>query len=202
MRPFERQPGESSKAFEAWKCYRDLGADRSLAKAAETYYGTSKNLAQVGVWSSRFDWVQRARAHDDWMELTRRQAIEEWQETRAHGFAERQGRLLERLMEQAEKAADNADEMLRWPISEQRILKEGENGEDVTVIIMPARWNKATVKTMAELMANAATGRWCAAPEQPQELEGEFDLSPLDLDEQRQLQALLDRIGVKPPERA
>jgi hypothetical protein len=36
VNPWERQPGESGKAFSAFCHYRDLGRDRSLAKVAES----------------------------------------------------------------------------------------------------------------------------------------------------------------------
>jgi len=32
---WERQPGESSKAFEAFECYRGLGASRRLLKVSQ-----------------------------------------------------------------------------------------------------------------------------------------------------------------------
>jgi hypothetical protein len=93
--------------------------------------------------------------------MIRREAIEELTRTKAADFAERQGALLGRMLSLAESAANNADEMLRSPLSEQRVLKEGDNGEDVTAIILPV-------------------------------------LSGLSLDEQRQLQAFLNRVGLKP----
>ena len=55
MRAFERQDGESSKAYSAFCVYRDLGVGRSLQKASELYYGHPSSVRQFQRWSKRFD---------------------------------------------------------------------------------------------------------------------------------------------------
>jgi hypothetical protein len=64
--PWERQPGESARAFGAFGAYRDLGARRSLRAAAETFYGRRSAALerQVDRWSRAFAWVERAAAWD------------------------------------------------------------------------------------------------------------------------------------------
>lgn len=59
--PWDPQPGESARAFQAFVAYRDLGPDRSLTKAGEML---GKNTTTIGQWSSKFGWVERARAWD------------------------------------------------------------------------------------------------------------------------------------------
>lgn len=60
---WERQPGESAKAFEAFATYRDmLTGERSVRKVAEKL---GKSSTFVSRWSSRFGWVERAAAWDD-----------------------------------------------------------------------------------------------------------------------------------------
>lgn len=59
---WERQEGETTKAYAAFCVYRDLGSDRSLSKAAESL-GKSKPMMEQ--WSSKYDWVKRAEAWDD-----------------------------------------------------------------------------------------------------------------------------------------
>jgi hypothetical protein len=58
--PWDKQPRETSKAFDAFRIYRDLGANRSLPKVAQTL---SKSLPQIKEWSARWNWVARA---SDW----------------------------------------------------------------------------------------------------------------------------------------
>lgn len=59
--PWEQQPGESAKAFEAFTAYRDMGADRSTRKVAQKL---TKSDSVIRKWSSTYNWVERARAYD------------------------------------------------------------------------------------------------------------------------------------------
>jgi hypothetical protein len=88
--PWERQPGESSRAFGAFCVYRDLGPRRSLRAAAEKYYQRSSLavLRQCNTWSSAFRWVERASAWDRHLDAEARRA----QEEARRDMAERQAR--------------------------------------------------------------------------------------------------------------
>lgn len=79
--PWERQKGESAKAYAAFRAYRDAGATRSLTKAAQELNKARCTLAD---WSRRWHWVARAEAHD--REQDRRHR--EWM-TRARADADR-----------------------------------------------------------------------------------------------------------------
>lgn len=59
--PWEQQPGESAKAFEAFAAYRDMGAERSVRKVAQKL---SKSATQIKEWSAKWRWVERSRAYD------------------------------------------------------------------------------------------------------------------------------------------
>lgn len=59
--PWERQPGESAKAFEAFAEYRDMGVSRSIRKAAQNLNKATTTLAE---WSTKYDWVKRCAAWD------------------------------------------------------------------------------------------------------------------------------------------
>ena len=68
--PWERLPGESTPAFQAFAAYRDMGAERtSRAVAAQL----GKSAALIHRWSSRWQWVDRAQAYDDQLD---REAVE------------------------------------------------------------------------------------------------------------------------------
>jgi hypothetical protein len=69
---YERQPGESARAFAAFQAYRDLPASaRSVAKAAETVGKSPKTLYG---WSAQHHWVLRAAAWDGEQDKVVRQA--------------------------------------------------------------------------------------------------------------------------------
>lgn len=59
--PWEQQPRESAKAFEAFAIYRDMGVERSVRKVTQRL---NKSLTLIGKWSSRYNWPERARAYD------------------------------------------------------------------------------------------------------------------------------------------
>ena len=203
MRIFDREPYETTKAFEAWTIYRELGAQRSLKKTAELYYGRTSNVRQLQRWSSRFNWVERARACDVEREMLRRSADEEYLATQAEDHAEREGRIAEILLTVREEAAKQALSIVRWPLSEQRILQEDEDGDEITVILMPAKWSMNTALGMARLAAGAVPG---LAPvrEDSDEADAEWDLSVLSEEEIQTFLALSEKIcaqGKKQPGR-
>lgn len=59
---WERQPGEGEKAYQAFKTYLDMGAERSVRKVAQTL---NKSLTLIGRWSSTHSWPKRARDYDN-----------------------------------------------------------------------------------------------------------------------------------------
>ncbi len=75
MEIWDKQPGESQKAY-AWFCrYRDYGVDRSIAKVLQKYIGKASSAVQSR-WSAKFDWVKRAEAYDEHLEKERRKEYE------------------------------------------------------------------------------------------------------------------------------
>lgn len=65
--PWTMQPGESARAYEAFRIYRDAGRQRSLRKTALEFYGRENPGAvrQVADWSTRWSWVDRVRAWEE-----------------------------------------------------------------------------------------------------------------------------------------
>lgn len=70
---FERLPGESKKAYEAFTLYRDMGYTRSIQKVAQKL---TKSDALLRRWSSQYQWVERANAFDDEMDRKARAEME------------------------------------------------------------------------------------------------------------------------------
>jgi hypothetical protein len=100
---WEQQPGESPRAFGAFRAYRDLGARRSLHAAAETFYGgaTPGRDRQLDRWSRSFRWVERATAWDRHLDAeackAQEQARREMAERHVKEARTLQAKALERL---------------------------------------------------------------------------------------------------------
>ena len=68
---YDRQYGETEKAYAAFVIYRDLGSDRSLEKTAEIYYPAQvahrvrhPNIRRVQDWSAKYSWSIRVLDYD------------------------------------------------------------------------------------------------------------------------------------------
>lgn len=58
---WDRQTGESARAFEAFSEYRDHGPGRSLSKVAQKL---NKSKQLLGRWSVTYSWVKRCQSYD------------------------------------------------------------------------------------------------------------------------------------------
>lgn len=63
--PWVRRPGETMKAYEAFRTYMLLGKDRSLKRATEEL--GLKGISNLGNWSTEHEWVERATAYDSYV---------------------------------------------------------------------------------------------------------------------------------------
>jgi hypothetical protein len=69
---YDRQEGETAKAYAAYCIYRNMGADRSLEKTAIKFYPrqspdtyrTHPNIARIERWSKTWNWVERCKDFD------------------------------------------------------------------------------------------------------------------------------------------
>ena len=62
MEIFERQPKETSMAYESARAYFEMGADRSIALVAQKFTKSTRLLKR---WSVAWSWVARAAAWDE-----------------------------------------------------------------------------------------------------------------------------------------
>lgn len=64
-KPWERQKGESEKAFEAFAAYRDMGEKRTFTAVADKL---QKSCTLIRRWKVQWDWEERVRAYDNELE--------------------------------------------------------------------------------------------------------------------------------------
>ena len=75
MEQWDRQQGETAKAYEAFCVYRDLGIGRQYAKTAREL---GKNESLIRRWARAWNWKERAEVWDKSVtEAARREAIQE-----------------------------------------------------------------------------------------------------------------------------
>lgn len=107
---WEPLEGESSKAYEAFSIYRDMGTQRSLSKVAEKL---QKSETLMGRWSGQHNWVERAAAWDTEQDrIVRQQQLEDIKKMRkqhadlAYSMLIKAARALKRLPDDEIKASD------------------------------------------------------------------------------------------------
>lgn len=61
-KPWERQPSDTPKSFEAFQIYRDMGKGRTLEKVAKQL---KKSMTIIGRWSSKHNWIERVAAWEE-----------------------------------------------------------------------------------------------------------------------------------------
>ncbi|HQK35170.1 MAG TPA: hypothetical protein PK074_10615 [Spirochaetales bacterium] len=114
---WERQPYESSKAYAAFCIYRDLGTERSLDKALAAANKKPTNRRHWARWMDKYNWLERARAYDDYLERKKREekekAILEMAERHARLAMAFQQRVAERLREINPSELSPSD-MAKW----------------------------------------------------------------------------------------
>ena len=103
LKPWDRQPGESSPAYQAFRTYIDMGADRSTADVAREL-GKSKTLTDR--WCSQWSWVERARQWDSIPARKTEQAYEDM----AREIAEQHRRVATKLLNRLEVGMDQLPE--------------------------------------------------------------------------------------------
>lgn len=108
--PWERQEGESAKAFEAFCVYRDMGLNRSIRKVAEEL---SKSETLMARWSGNYNWVERATQWDSEQDrAVRQQQLDDIKKMRkrhadlAQSMLIKAARALQRLPDDEIKASD------------------------------------------------------------------------------------------------
>ena len=153
---WERQENESTKAFQAFCIYRDLGAGRTLAKVAEKL---RKSYDLIRRWSKNYFWQNRADAWDKFIsEKAAQKAADEYAK-----MLEVQINLGKMLQAKAAKAIQNIDfenvsikslpsvvNAINIGVEIERTARElnlnyknpTEDFEDVTIIQLPPKNKK------------------------------------------------------------
>lgn len=115
-KPWERQPDETPKPFEAFCIYRDLGTNRSIAQVAAKL---SKSEQLMKRWSAANNWVERAAAWDDEQERIEREVAEKERVKQIKAMRKRHASIATAMLIKASQALQElpADEVKASDIS-------------------------------------------------------------------------------------
>lgn len=122
--------------------YRDMGPSRSLRAVSDVLYGPRRPHGKRTVegWSSRFDWVARVTALDDYHDMLRRDVVEEHARRTADELAGRREALRGKIFENEERAARMTERLLEHlehsPLVVER-WEEDENGTRIMHVTEP-----------------------------------------------------------------
>lgn len=152
---WERQPGESLRAYEAARVYFELGPSRSLAAVAQK---CKKSVSLVARWSSRWSWRERAAGYDQHMAMVEMNARRQALAQEAEEWARRQTELRDQEWEASRALLERAREMLAFPLT-----TVVEN--DGATIVQPARWSFKDVAAFLDLASKL--GRRAADMDEP-----------------------------------
>lgn len=86
---FEQLPGETPKAYAAFRVYRNMGADRSIVKAGRKL---GKNRVTLEDWSVKYQWQERVASYDAAQAVKEQAAIDKAQADEAAKWARRQSK--------------------------------------------------------------------------------------------------------------
>jgi len=159
---WERLPGESAKAYEAFCIYRDLPPhERSLKAVAEKLggkrSGKSRALRPLERWSSRYRWVERAAAWDEEQDRQARaaqlEAIKEMRERHAREAMMLQKKAIERLNSMDPRELSAAD-VLRFLIEAAK-LERLARGEPETIQEHRNEWVDAVLAAWQQRLSKA-----------------------------------------------
>lgn len=178
INPWERQPGESEKAYEAFCIYRDAGEKRSINMV---YQKCTKSVSLLRRWSVRWRWVERAAAYDKDLERQRhkerrKQAAEaEKRQLRIAGMLQSKALAAFAKIPLEKLNARDVRELLRLAIDIERQLlidpvnSESEQREDENRPQAGSggwqleRLTKEELETLEKIALKAQTGRTAGA---------------------------------------
>lgn len=148
-RYWERQPGETPKAYLAFQAYRDMGLGNRSVRRCAKQLGYTAHTA-IARWMFKHDWVERVQAYDDFLDMERRSAVEDNERRRAIEIAERNRVVDEGYTEVRELMLQKALAIWKWPLERVEHVETYEDGRPKITILRPARWSFNTGVNIAE----------------------------------------------------
>lgn len=102
---WDKRDDETDKSYE-WFCrYLDMGPERSLVKVGQKYGKNKSYVNQLWKWSSKYEWVDRAMAYDEYIQGLKREKKQD------------------RILQTAEEHIDLADNLMEMLLRKMAALE-------------------------------------------------------------------------------
>jgi hypothetical protein len=152
-KPWERQEGESVKAYEAFQCYLNLGETRSQRLVSEQL---SKSRQLISRWSANYQWVERVAAYEN--DLQRQAHAEAVKKARQ--MADRHISIAMKMQQKALQALKEMDPRDIDPKNLVAFIREAtklerENRTEIVKDTNPATGAEAASSSLADVISEA-----------------------------------------------
>lgn len=114
LQPWDCQPGETSKAYQAFVTYRDLGPSRTVQRVANDL---QKSYSVVHGWSQKWAWYERIAAWDSMPGQKMAEAYDEMAQRIAAQHEEVATKLLARLNKNLDLMPEGKDPSQNWSMA-------------------------------------------------------------------------------------
>ena len=141
-KPWLRRRRESRVAYAAAQVYFELPGKRSIEEAARR---CKKHESLLGDWSTKYDWVERAKAYDAWLTQIEQVAIERVATENAAKWAQRLEDQHEVTFQCSEQLIDSGKTLHKLPFVDFKstVEKDADGRATVTNTYNARRVNKA-----------------------------------------------------------
>lgn len=143
---YEQQPGESDKAFAAFKTYRDMGPNRSIAKAGRKLGKCTVTLER---WATKFTWQERLKEWAAHLAKLEAAAMDDQARKHAQEWARRESAEREANWKMAQDLRKRAMAMLEFPLATTK-------SRDGKTVVNPTAWNMGHAARLAEVATKIA----------------------------------------------
>jgi len=161
--PWEQQPGESSRAFSAFRAWLDQspGSGRPILAAYRTFSGRPEAKKPPGyfrTWIENFHWPARAQEYDRYLFRVEQQARIEALRQQQMKWAERKEQVLEEDFQDAAKLRQRVKEILALPLVKQTLTNTQVSEDGMTILntyeVQPINVRAADAGTLLKLASD------------------------------------------------
>jgi hypothetical protein len=135
-----RRVNEGQRAYELFLMYLQLGNKRSRRAVVEASGRKSRLVSSLMM---KYQWVERAKAYDDWLVRIEEETIKRTLQKSAVKWAQREAKYREEMFELSDAMINRGRKMMSFPLTERKVTRhDPTTGNPVEITIKPVRWTQ------------------------------------------------------------